>query len=194
MKKALVFGSFLMVAVGLLAGGLSGEEQKAPSQKAKTAKEAKKKDKSGKQPSPAAIKRTRETVKMLDDVYKQAIVLITDKYVNDTDDFPAGSAAVEWFKRVGKTGYHQVRLIDVSGQPYEEANVAKSEFEKEGVKQLKAGKAFYDEVETKDGKHYLKAMTPVPVVMDKCIMCHPHYKDAKKGEPIGAISYELPIR
>ncbi|QDT84099.1 DUF3365 domain-containing protein [Gimesia chilikensis] len=146
------------------------------------------------QPSPAAVERTRDTVKMLDDIYKNAVVLITDKYVNDEDDFPAGSAAVELFKRVGKTGFHQVRLIDATGEPYEPKNVAKSKFEKQGIKQLKAGKPYYEAVVVKDGKPYLQAMTPIPVVMKKCVMCHPHYKDAKEGEAIGAISYELPIR
>jgi len=148
----------------------------------------------GKQPSQAALERTRDTVKTLDDVYKQAIVLITDKYVHEPDDFPAGSAAVELFKRVSKTGFHNVRLIDVTGEPYEETNVAETEFEKQAVKQIKKGKQFYDQVIQKDGQPYLRAMTAVPVVMEKCIMCHPHYEDAKKGEAIGAISYELPIK
>jgi hypothetical protein len=29
--------------------------------------------------------------------------------------------------------------------------------------------------------------------MEKCVMCHAHYADVKKGAPIGAISYSLPI-
>ena len=49
------------------------------------------------------------------------------------------------------------------------------------------------EVIEQDGKPYLRAVTAVPVVMEKCIMCHAHYADAKKGEPIGAISYTVPI-
>jgi hypothetical protein len=149
---------------------------------------------SDQQPSQAAIKRTRETVQMLDDIYKQTIVLITDKYVNSEADFPAGSAAVELFKRVGKTGFHQVRIIDATGEPYEPENVAKSPFEKEGIQKLKSGKSYYDKVVIKEGQAYLQAMTPVPVVMKKCVMCHPHYKDVKAGQPIGAISYELPVK
>jgi hypothetical protein len=39
----------------------------------------------------------------------------------------------------------------------------------------------------------LRAITPVPVVMQKCVMCHEHYRDAKPGEAIGAISYSVPI-
>ncbi|QDT27682.1 hypothetical protein Enr10x_30000 [Gimesia panareensis] len=168
---------------------LSGEDRQTKNKSGKPAAKG-----AAQQPSEAAVERTRDTVKMLDDIYKNAVVLITDKYVNDEEDFPAGSAAVELFKRVGKTGFHHVRLIDATGQPYEPKNVAKTKFEKQGIKQLKAGKPYYDEVVIKDGQPYLQAITPIPVVMKKCVMCHPHYKDAKPGQPIGAISYELPIK
>ena len=140
-----------------------------------------------------ALERARKQVKMLDHIYKQTVVLITDKYVNDESDFPAGSAAVALFKSVTDAGYHQVRLIDATGSPYEEKNVAKDDFEKEGVKQLKAGKPYYETVVEIKGKPHLRALTPVPVVSKKCIMCHDHYSEAKKGEPIGAISYSVPI-
>jgi hypothetical protein len=144
-------------------------------------------------PDEAALKRTRKAVQMLDNIYKQVIVLITDKYVNTEEDFPAGSAAVVLFRNITESGTHEVRLIDATGMPYEEKNVAKDEFEKEGLKQLKAGKDYYEKIVDKNGKPYLRALTPVPVVMKKCIMCHPHYADAKKGEPIGAISYTIAI-
>lgn len=145
-------------------------------------------------PDAAAVERSRKTVRMLDDVYKQTIVLITDKYVNDTDDFAAGSAAVLLFKNISKSGNHQVRLLDASGEPHNPENVAKDAFEKEGIKRLKAGTKSYEEVVKKDGKFELRSITPVPVVMDKCIMCHANYAQAKKkGEVIGAISYIVPI-
>jgi hypothetical protein len=141
----------------------------------------------------AALKRARRQVQMLDDIYKTAVVLITDKYVNDEDDFPAGSAAVALFQHVTEKGWHGVRLIDVSGQPYEEKNVAQDDFEKAAVKKLQAGEAYVEEIATKDGQPVLRAMTPVPVVLEKCTMCHDHYKDVKKGAAVGAISYSMPI-
>ena len=58
---------------------------------------------------------------------------------------------------------------------------------------MKAGKNYVEEVTRKEGKPVLRAVTAVPVVLQKCVMCHPHYKDAKKGEAIGAVSYTLPI-
>ena len=144
-------------------------------------------------PSKAAVTRARKTVKMMDDIYKTTVVLITSKYVNKETDFPAGAAAVALFDHVTKKGYHQVRLIDVTGKPYDPKNVAKNTFEKEGVKQLKAGKSYYEKIDTIKGKPYLRAITPIPVVLKKCIMCHPHYAKAKKGEAIGAIVYAMPI-
>lgn len=142
---------------------------------------------------PAAVERARKTVRMLDDVYKTAIVLITDKYVNTKKDHPAGRAAVAWFKQISEKGWHEVRLIDATGQPYSAKNVAQDDFDKEGLKQLKAGKAYFDRVERKNGKDYLRAMTPVPVVMAKCAMCHDHYNAVPKGTPIGALTYAIPI-
>ena len=64
----------------------------------------------------AAVRRARQTVRMLDDVYKSAIVLITDKYVNDKKDYPAGRAAIRWLNDVAKKGWPEARLIDVSGR------------------------------------------------------------------------------
>ena len=167
-----------VVLAGLSAGFLLADEASS--------------EKTGK-PSKAAIERTRKTVRMLDDVYKTAVVLITDKYVHDENDFPAGSAAIALFGEVEKKGWHGVRLIDVSGQPYDPENVAKDDFEKDAVRQLRDGKDYVEKVVEKDGKPALRAMTPIPVVMQKCVMCHPHYADAKKRAAVGAISYTLTI-
>ncbi|NQV23979.1 MAG: DUF3365 domain-containing protein [Rhodopirellula sp.] len=146
-----------------------------------------------KAPKKAAVERSRKTVQLLDNIFKQTVVLVTDKYVHDEDDFAAGSAAVLLFKNVSDSGPLKVRLLDATGEPYEPKNVAKDDFEREGLKQLLAGAKTYDKVVQLDGKPFLRAITPVPVVMKKCIMCHANYADAKKGEPIGAISYSVPI-
>jgi hypothetical protein len=144
-------------------------------------------------PDPAAAERARKTVRMLDDIYKTAIVLITDKYVKDKRDYPAGRAAIKWFADISKKGSHRIRLIDATGEPYGAANVAEDDFDKEGVKQLKAGKAYYEQLIQEGGKPYLRAITPVPVVMDKCVLCHENYKGVKKGEPVGALTYTVPV-
>jgi hypothetical protein len=140
-----------------------------------------------------ALKYARQNVKMLDDVYKATVVLITDKYVHSENDFPAGSAAVALFAAVKKKGWHEVRLVDAAGEPIIENNAPRDDFEKEAVKQLKSGKDYYEQVVSADGKRELRAATPIPVVSKKCIMCHPNYADAKEGAPIGVLAYRIPV-
>ena len=142
---------------------------------------------------PAAVERARKQVKMLDDLYKTAVVLITEHYVHKEDDVSAGSAARLLFKAMKDKGWHDARLIDATGQPYEEKNAPADEFEKSAIAKIKKGETFVDSVIEKDGKTYLRALTPVPVVMDKCVMCHAHYKNAAKGEAIGAVGYIVPV-
>ena len=140
-----------------------------------------------------AVERARREVRMLDDIYKTSIVLITTHYVHTDDDLPAGSAFKALFDAVGKKGWHEVRLLDATGEPYEEANTPKKGFEKKAVKKLLDGAAAYDEVVTEGDKRYLLAATAIPVVMEKCIMCHENYRDVKKGQAIGALGYKVPI-
>jgi len=181
MKRVSMWGAGALLAAVLVAAGLVAGTR-ARAQDAGKAKA-----------DQAAVERARKTVRMLDDVYKNTVVLITDKYVHDKKDYPAGRAAIRLFKAISDKGWHEVRLIDASGEPYNPANVAKDAFDKDGIAALKNGKDFYDKVVMKDGKPHLRAITPVPVVMDKCIMCHENYRSVGKGVPIGALTYTVPI-
>ena len=140
-----------------------------------------------------ALARTRKQVKMLDDIYKTAVVLITTHYVTEESDLAAGEAAVALFAAIKEKGWHEARLLDATGDPIEAKNSPKDEFEKKAVEQLKAGESWYEQVVEIKGKRHLRAATPIPVVLEKCTLCHPHYKEVKKGDPIGAISYTLKI-
>jgi hypothetical protein len=145
------------------------------------------------QPDEAAVARSRKVTQLLDNIFKQTIVLITDKYVHDESDFAAGSAAVLLFEKVSQSGDHQVRLLDATGEPYDPENVARDAFEREGIQRLKSGAKLHEQVVQVDGKPRLRTLTPVPVVMKKCVMCHEHYGQTKPGEVIGAISYIVPV-
>ncbi len=147
----------------------------------------------GEKKADAAVERTKKTVRMLDDIYKSTVVLITKHYVNDDNDLPAGTAAIALFDAVKKKGWHEVRLLDATGEPYDEKNVANDDFEKEATRRMKAGDAWYDQIVERKGKRYLRAATPIPVVLEKCTMCHSHYEHAAKGEAIGLLSYTIPI-
>jgi hypothetical protein len=145
-------------------------------------------DKKG--PDGAALDRTREQVKMLDDLYKTAVVSITNSYVEGQSSVPAAMVAKDVFEAMKKKGYHTARLIDATGKPKNKANVAKTDFEKKAVAEMKAGKVYYEEVAEVDGKPVLRAATIVPVVLKQCAVCH----GKKEGTLLGAIVYELRIK
>lgn len=140
-----------------------------------------------------AVARTRRTVQMLDDLYKTAVVLITEHYVQDDSDLPAGSAAIALFAAMKEKGWHDVRLLDATGSPLHETNAPQDEFEQTAVDKLKAGESWVEECVEIDGKLYYRAATPIPVVMKKCTMCHANYEDVPEGQAIGALSYTVPI-
>lgn len=139
-----------------------------------------------------AVERTRKQTKMLDDLYKTAIVLITEHYVKGEAPAAAVAGKLLW-KEMKAKGHHEVRLLDATGDPIEASNAANDDFEKSAVKEILGGKASVDKVVEKDGKRYLRTATIVPVVMEKCTSCHPKYKDVPKGKAIGALSYTVPV-
>jgi hypothetical protein len=142
-------------------------------------------------PDAAAVARTRTEVKMLDDLYKSAIVHITRTYVKARERTPAAAAAKQIFKDMAAKGWHEARLLDATGEPVNKANRPRTAFEKRAITQLKDGKPYYEEVDAHGGKPVLRAATPVPVVMQACVNCHPH---TREGQLMGAIVYEVPIK
>ena len=140
-----------------------------------------------------AVERALKQAEMLDTLYKTSIVLVTQNYVSESTDLAAGDAFQALFKVMKDKGYHEVRLLDATGEPYDEDNTPREGFEAEAVKALKKGAGTHKQVIEKDGKRYLQIATPVPVVLEKCTMCHAHYAKVKKGEIIGALSYTIPV-
>ncbi len=134
-----------------------------------------------------AVVRTREQVKMLDDLYKNAVVAATDIY---KDGPPAIRMGKRVFEAMDKNGWHSARLVDATGAPLNEANLPVSEFEKRAEEQIKAGKAYYEEIAEKDGKKRLLAATVVPAVHPRCASCH----GVKEGELLGFIRYDVPVK
>lgn len=141
-------------------------------------------------PDKAAVDRAREQAKMLDDLYKTAVVKMTQVYVGQQGEVPAAVAAIEIFHEMKKKGWHDARLVDASGKPKNKANVAATEFEKRAVAAMKEGKAYYEEVGEVKGKPVFRAATVVPAVMKECAVCH----KVKEGTLLGTLVYELPIK
>src|SRR5207237_632826 len=137
-------------------------------------------------PDAAAVARARDTVKLLDDVHKGYVVTITSTYVRAQEVTPAATVTKKVFQHMEKSGHGTGRLIDVSGKPFREENVAKTEFEKKAAVAIKGGKPYFDEVGQKDGKPVLRAATVVPAVMKACTTCH---AGTKEGDIMGALIY-----
>ena len=177
MKADLKRSTFLLLAIVTSAGIVATSEA----------------DPQAKSEQDPAVERVRREIRMLDDIYKGGIVTITEHYVNDEDAIPAGTAFKMLFEAAAEKGWHQVRLVDVSGEPYNDENEAEDEFEKEAVKQLAAGQTWVEEMELREGTRHLRVATPIPVVFDKCVMCHDNYEEVPAGQAIGSLMYTLPI-
>jgi Protein of unknown function (DUF3365) len=138
-----------------------------------------------------ALERTREQVKMLDDLYKNAVVSITKRYVSAQDGQPAIMVAQDIFGAMKKQGWHSAKLVDATGEPMSEANAPQTDFEKEAKKEINSGKAYFERVVGEGKDRRLLAATVVPVVMKRCADCHTH---KKVGEVLGFIRYDIPIK
>lgn len=138
-----------------------------------------------------AITRTRQQAPMLDDLYKTVIVLVTQHYVTDPSILSGASAGKALFAAMKEKGWHEVRLVGLTDVITNPENKPKDALEKTAKKKLLAGEASYEEVVSKDGKRYLRIATPVPVVMEKCVMYHANFK-GNKGN-IGTLAYTVPL-
>jgi hypothetical protein len=137
------------------------------------------------------LERTREEVKMLDDLFKNAIVLIDHTYVKKPDDVAAATASKALFAALKKDGWCDVRLLGLTDVIGDQDDVPRGTFEETAAKKLVAGDTWYEEVTEKDGKRYLRVATAIPVVSENCVMCHANFK-GNKGN-IGALSYMVPM-
>ncbi|HEV7221800.1 MAG TPA: DUF3365 domain-containing protein [Pirellulales bacterium] len=177
---ALCCGVLCLLAAALFAGLAPNRRESV--QAAGTAAPAKPRDE--------VVERARREVKMLDDLYKTAIVFINDTYVEDGDEVAAGEIARNLFAAMREKGWHDARLVDATGEPMNAENAPRDEFEKAANRQILKGKTYYEEIVQADGKNYLRAATVVPVVNKKCILCHPGHEI---GEVLGTVSYKLPL-
>jgi hypothetical protein len=141
-------------------------------------------------PSKLTVEQARREVRLLDDLYKTAIVYINDVYVEDANSVAAGETARDLFAAMKAKGWHDARLVDATGKPLNDENAPCDEFEKAAIKKILAGETYVDQVVSEKGGNYLRAATLVPAINDKCVLCHP---GNKVGAVLGAVSYKIPV-
>jgi len=136
------------------------------------------------------LRGARRETKMLDTLYKTAIVSVTQTYVEDD----SSTAAITTFQPVLKAmkdgKWHEVRLVDGLGEPINPDNAPKDAFEKRAIKEMLAGMEVVDEVEMIDGQEFLRTMTILPMALDKCVLCHENYRGKKI---VGGVSFQVPL-
>ena len=87
-----------------------------------------------------------------------------------------------------------MRLWNASGKRTEEKNAPQDDFEKAALKQLKGERSWDQKEIQKDDQCDLRVATPLPFVLEKCVMCQEHFCTVGKRTPIGALSYPLRIQ
>jgi len=137
------------------------------------------------------VEQARREVRLLDDLYKTAIVYMNDVYVEDANSVAAGETARDLFAAMKAKGWHEARLVDATGKPLNDENAPANEFEKAAIKKILDGETYVDQVVSENDRNYLRAATLVPVVNDKCVICHP---GNKVGGVMGAVSYKIPLK
>ena len=136
------------------------------------------------------LEHARKTVRMLDDVYKTYIVLITEEYVDYPSVLPAATLSKRVFKSMNKKGWHKARLLDATGTPFNPENNPKDAFERDAINAMISGKTYFEKIEKIDGKDHLRAVTSVHAVMKGCISCHP---SSRVGDLLGGIAYNIAL-
>ena len=142
-------------------------------------------------PGRLTVEQARREVRLLDDLYKTAMVYMNDVYVEDANSVAAGETARDLFAAMKAKGWHEARLVDATGAPLNDDNKPRGAFEKAAIDKIRTGENYYDQVVEEGDRRYLRAATLVPVVNDKCVICHP---GNKVGDVLGAISYKIPLK
>jgi Protein of unknown function (DUF3365) len=137
------------------------------------------------------IERTRQEIKMLDDLFKNMIVLVDETYVKKPGDVAAAIAGKALWAAMKKSGWYDVRILGLTDVIGDQDDVPRDAFEQTAAKKLRAGEASYEEVSVKDGKRYLRVATGIPVVSENCVMCHANFKGDKGN--VGALAYTVPV-
>ena len=136
------------------------------------------------------LEHARKTVRMLDDLYKTYIVLITEEYVDDPSVLPAATLSKRVFKSMNKKGWHKARLLDATGTPFNPENNPRDAFERDAINAMISGRTYFEKIEKIEGKDHLRAVTSVHAVMKGCISCHP---SSRVGDLLGGIAYTIAL-
>lgn len=133
-----------------------------------------------------SLAEARRQVRMMDEIYKTAVIAAHKMYVQD----PGTPAAVIWAKQVinqmkGK-GWPDARIFATHDRPLNPENAPADGFERAATTAFKQGKASFEQVTPGEYRY----ATDIRIVDEKCIMCHVR---SKQGDLTGGVSYRVPL-
>ena len=117
--------------------------------------------------------------------------MITEHYVESPSSLSAATAAKALFAAMDTNGWHQVRLVGLTDALRNPENAPADDFETAAARALLAGGSSHEDAVSEGGTDYLRYGTPLPVVMEKCVMCHPSW-EGNTGN-IGTLSYKVTL-
>ncbi len=83
-------------------------------------------------------------MKLLDDLYKTFIELITEEYVNNPALLSAATLSKRVFKVMEEKGWHKARLLDATGTPFNPDNNPRDQFEGNAINAFAWGNAYIE--------------------------------------------------
>lgn len=137
-----------------------------------------------KNPEPVrmSLPEARRTVRMMDDIYKAAVVHTHQMYVQDAGTPAAVIWAKQVFKSINGKGWPAAHMLASGDRPLNPENSPSDAFDKEAIRAFQAGKPTFEKVEG----NTLRYATEIRILDQKCLMCHVHNKN---GDLVGGVSY-----
>ena len=88
------------------------------------------------EPAGLTLPQARREVRLLDDLYKSAIIYMNEVYVEDENSVAAGETARDLFAAMKEKGWHDARLVDATGEPVNDENRPADAFEKQAIAKI----------------------------------------------------------
>ena len=107
--------------------------------------------------------------------------MIAQHYVNDEDSIPAATSFEKPFEATEQRGWHKVRLLDATGEPSNDQNIAEDTSEKPATTKILAGDSCDKPVQVQRETKHLLVAVQIPLVFVNCTMCHDKYENVTKG-------------
>jgi hypothetical protein len=128
----------------------------------------------------------RRMVRMMDDIYKAAVITTHRMYVQD----PGTPAAVIWAKQVvrevHRKGWPEARILAAVERPLNPENYPADPFERQAIQAFRSGKPSFEKVEPGS----LRYATEIRIDDRTCLTCHVHNRE---GDLLGGVSYRVPL-